>query len=74
MKKILTMVLVAMMLVTSLPVNMFAADYNYDQKAITSVQDLNKKTFDSGTGYGEACRENNKKSCHAKALHYACRL
>lgn len=57
MKKILTLVLVAMMLVTSLPVNMFAADYNYDQKAITSVQDLNKKPLTVAQAMGKPAEE-----------------
>lgn len=42
MKKFLTLVLVAMMLITSVPVNVFAESKNYDKTAITSVQDLNK--------------------------------
>lgn len=42
MKKFLTLVLVAMMLITSFPVNVFAEGKNYDKTAITSVQDLNK--------------------------------
>ena len=57
MKKILTLVLVAMMLVTSFPVNMFAADYNYDQKAITSVQDLNKKPLTVAQAMGKPAEE-----------------
>ena len=43
MKKFLTLVLAAMMLITSVPVNVFAESKNYDKTAITSVQDLNKK-------------------------------
>ena len=42
MKKFLTLVLAAMMLITSVPVNVFAESKNYDKTAITSVQDLNK--------------------------------
>ncbi|WP_058259448.1 S-layer homology domain-containing protein [Fenollaria timonensis] len=42
MKKFLTLVLVAMMLITSVPVNVFAESKNYDKTAIASVQDLNK--------------------------------
>ena len=56
-KKYLTLVLVAMMLITSLPVNMFAADYNYDQKAITSVQDLNKKPLTVAQAMGKPAEE-----------------
>ena len=41
-KQVLTFTLAVMMAFTSLPINVFAADYNYDQTAITSVQDLNK--------------------------------
>ena len=41
-KQVLTFTLAVMMVFTSLPINVFAADYNYDQTAITSVQDLNK--------------------------------
>ena len=43
MKKFLTLVLAAMMLITSVPVNVFAESKNYDKTAITSVQDLNIK-------------------------------
>ena len=42
MKKFLTLVLAAMMLITSVPVNVFAESKNYDKTAIASVQDLNK--------------------------------
>ena len=42
MKKFLTLVLVAMMLITSVPVNVLAESKNYDKTAIASVQDLNK--------------------------------
>ena len=42
MKKFLTLVLVAMMLITSVPVNVLAEGKNYDKTAIASVQDLNK--------------------------------
>lgn len=41
-KQVLTFTLAVMMVFTSLPINVFAEDYNYDQTAITSVQDLNK--------------------------------
>ena len=57
MKKFLTLVLVAMMIVTSLPVNVFAVDYNYDKTAITSVQDLNKKPLTVAQAMGKPAED-----------------
>lgn len=57
MKKFLTLVLVAMMLITSVPVNVLAEGKNYDKTAIASVQDLNKTPLTVAQAMGKAAEE-----------------
>ena len=56
-KQVLTFTLAVMMVFTSLPINVFAEDYNYDQTAITSVQDLNKTPLTVAQTKGKPAEE-----------------
>ena len=56
-KQVLTFTLAVMMVFTSLPINVFAEDYNYDQTAITSVQDLNKTPLTVAQAMGKPAEE-----------------
>ena len=56
-KQVLTFTLAVMMAFTSLPINVFAEDYNYDQTAITSVQDLNKTPLTVAQAMGKPAEE-----------------
>ena len=56
-KQVLTFTLAVMMAFTSLPINVFAEDYNYDRTAITSVQDLNKISLTVAQTKGKPAEE-----------------
>ena len=56
-KQVLTFTLAVMMVFTSLPINVFAEDYNYDRTAITSVQDLNKISLTVAQAEGKPAEE-----------------
>ena len=56
-KQVLTFTLAVMMAFTSLPINVFAEDYNYDQTAITSVQDLNKISLTVAQAMGKKAED-----------------